>query len=267
MNEIDEVNAYGHNFKFDKKANKDIGSYDYVLKGLKNQSWELDTFLVLANHSNKEKSVLDIGAWIGPITMYCSNLYKEVISIEADLVALKAFKENTKDIRNLNLYEKAFVENNFQDDFVYFGENASQNGKNELGNSKSQARKQKIKDQDYKISTINIKKIFDNHKDISIIKCDIEGGEENTAIDLLNACKEHSVDLWLSFHYEWWKNKNLERFNDVFNYTDQMFFHKHAALFEMLKNADQLKSHIEKNPFSTILFKFNKFKIEERNEK
>ena len=145
LNLIDEVKAYGYNFKFDKKANKNIGSYDYVLKGLKNQNWEIDTFLVLSSHSNKEKSILDIGAWIGPITMYCSNLYKEVISIEADSVALKAFKENTKEIKNLNLYENAFVENSFQNDFIYFGENASQNGKNELGNSKSQARKQKDK--------------------------------------------------------------------------------------------------------------------------
>lgn len=70
-------------------------------------------------------------------------------------------------------------------------------------------------------------------RDISLVKVDIEGGEENILPDLYQLYCDHGIPLYISFHHSWWKDKNLDRF---------------AFLTSEHKNA------ILADPFHSILF-------------
>jgi hypothetical protein len=56
-----------------------------------------------------------------------------------------------------------------------------------------------------------------SYPDISLIKVDIEGGEEHILEQLLNMWNFHNVKLYVSFHYTWWSDKNLDRFGLLTN--------------------------------------------------
>jgi FkbM family methyltransferase len=68
----------------------------------------------------------------------------------------------------------------------------------------------------YKIKTITIESIINEYKidpnNISLIKVDIEGGEEYILEDLYNIYTKYKIPMYISFHYTWWKNNDLERF-------------------------------------------------------
>ena len=82
----------------------------------------------------------------------------------------------------------------------------------------------------HKIDNNNI-----NPSEISLIKVDIKGGEEFILNDLYYIHKKYSIPLYISFHYDWWKDKNLNRFDFL---------------------TESYKKSILNNPFISILFNF-----------
>ena len=57
--------------------------------------WEQDTFHIFEYYKNYKKGIyIDIGAWIGPTVLYCANIYKKVIALEPDPIALSRLKKN-----------------------------------------------------------------------------------------------------------------------------------------------------------------------------
>ena len=67
-------------------------------QGVESQTWKQSTLAVLDWYlSNKPHSVfLDIGAWIGPLSLYAAHLAKAVYAIEADPIAFSALNANLK---------------------------------------------------------------------------------------------------------------------------------------------------------------------------
>ena len=68
---------------------------------------------------------------------------------------------------------------------------------------------------------------------VSIIKVDIENGEEHFLADLFKYKELYNIPLLISFHVTWWTNKDVTRFR---------FF-----------NENHIKM-IDANPFITLLF-------------
>jgi hypothetical protein len=66
----------------------------------------------------------------------------------------------------------------------------------------------------YPIKTITINSLIKQYNihDVSLIKVDIEGGEEFILDDLYHVKLELDTRVYVSFHYSWWKNKDLRRF-------------------------------------------------------
>ena len=87
------------------------------------------------------------------------------------------------------------------------------------------------------VKTITLNRILEIYNidpnEISLIKVDIEGGEEYILNDLYNMYKEYNVALYISFHYTWWKDKNLKRFDFM---------------------TEEMRNNIENNPFTSIVF-------------
>lgn len=72
-----------------------------------------------------------------------------------------------------------------------------------------------------------------NYNDISLIKVNIESGEKFILNDLYDIYSKYKVPMYISFHYSWWKDKNLNRFSFL---------------------TEEQKSDIIKNPFISLLF-------------
>jgi FkbM family methyltransferase len=199
--------------------------------------WENGTFAVFDKYLSKDKIFIDIGGWIGTTSMYGSRKSKQVYSIEADNKSFNDMMINltTNCINNYTLINKAIF--NIDDIKVKFGRNIHlPNSK--INDSTSQIYSDNIITNDYYLAdTITIETIINkyqiNASEISLIKVDIEGGEENILQDLFDIHIKYSIPLYISFHYSWWKDKNLDRFSFL---------------------SSNIKNKIISEPFTDILF-------------
>lgn len=180
--------------------------------------WENDTFSVFDKFLNKNSVWIDIGGWIGTTCMYGSRKSKHTYSVEADKCAFEDMKANCyNNCRNYTLINKAIF--NVNDVDVTFGKNKFLHG-SKLNDSTSQIytnESNENKDDCYTIKTITLDNMISTYSidptNIALIKVDIEGGEENILNDLYNLHKMYKIPLYVSFHYSWWKDKNIERFD------------------------------------------------------
>jgi len=180
--------------------------------------WENETFEVFDKLLSKDKIFINIGGWIGTTAMYGSRLSKHVYSIEADNNSFNDMVINLKTNckYNYTLINKAIF--NIDNIEIKFGKNKF------LKNSKMNDSTSQIYNDDdiitndyYLIKTITIENIIEKYKintsEISLIKIDIEGGEENILNEIFDIHSKYNIPLYISFHYTWWKDKNLDRFS------------------------------------------------------
>lgn len=213
-------------------SNANINFWEHIYT-----NWERDTFEIFDKFLDKNKVFIDIGGWIGTTAMYGSRKSKYVYSIEADTKSVNDMSINLKNNckQNYTLIDKAIY--NIDNIAIKFGKNKFlENSK--MNDSTSHIYTDNETSSDYySVQTITLERIIAEHNinppDISLIKVDIEGGEENILNDLFTIHRKYNVPLYVSFHYDWWKDKNLNRFE---------------FLTEMQKN------NIITTPFVSILF-------------
>lgn len=236
------------NYNFNDEDNKEIPNYNWFIDYFKTGEWETDTFNIFNNVKNPKKTAVDIGAWIGPTTIWLSKNFDSVISIEADRNAIFALKRNLKnnECDNVTIVEKAIFNNST--DSVYFGKNV--NSTEGHGDSMSQSKLNKINDDDYLVETTTVSDILTLSDEISFIKIDIEGGEENILEDLITLSHLRKISIWISFHYEWWSNKNLNRYQHLLPLISKITFN------ETVVNIDEFFDKIIQNPFGSFFLEF-----------
>lgn len=187
--------------------------------------WEPHTFDIFDRFLDPTKTFIDIGAWIGTTAIYGSRKSKNVIAVEADPASVRDLERNCKhnDCTNVSVIHKAL--------FNETGRTVSIVGNNESISQIS------LETTGYPVTTTSIHALLlDCNIDpstISLIKVDIEGAEEMVLYDLYSLHKTYSIPLYLSFHYPFFKDKNLDRF--TFLTEDQ-------------------KATIQNIPFTEILF-------------
>jgi FkbM family methyltransferase len=211
-----ELDVYGINFILNEEYNKKIPNFNWLVDSLKSKTWEPFTFDIFNKFKDKNKTAIDIGGWIGPTTIYLSKIFKEVITIEADNVAFESLSKNVKDnfCNNVILHNKAF--HNSETNNIIFGINTFK-VEPTLGSSTSQTKTHSDNNTDYLIETINIFDIIKNvdPNNIGLIKVDIEGGDEDVFEELMLVGSKYGWKIWISFHYGWWKNKDIDRFKHL----------------------------------------------------
>ena len=170
---------------------------------------------------------------------------------EADKIALRSFIHNTKHLSNVVLIPRAISTDSNQR--IYFGANHTSTRNCTLGDSMSQTRDHKKYDDDYLVSTISLSDILNRYTDVSLLKCDIEGGEEVLLPILFQTCHTNRINMWLSFHYSWWSNKNIHTFASQFELASRMMIYVDNQWFD-LKGVEDCILYIRSKPFATILF-------------
>ena len=205
-------------------------------------NWKKDTFDIFDKYLCKNKIFIDIGGWNGTTSMYGSRKSKHVYVIEADKQSVIDMKNNLEINceNNYTLINKAIY--NIDDITVKLGKKLFMN-QSKMNDSTSQIYDDNdISDEYYSIDTITLVKLIENNKinfgEISLIKVDIEGGEEFILNDLYNIYFTYNIPIYISFHYAWWKNKNLDR-------------------FDFLTNTN--KEYINLNPFTSVIFNHEYF--------
>ena len=214
---------------FIPKTDPNINFWGSVYSG-----WESETFEIFDKFLSKDKIFIDIGAWIGTTTMYAARKSKEVYSVEADSISMSFLKDNCNNncTNNIHFVHKAVYSKSGE--MITFGKNLFLNNST-LNDSTSQ-----IGGIDgYSIESISFLDLVADidPMEISLIKVDIEGGEENILDDLFKFYNKFGVPMYISFHVDWWKNKDLTRFKDLEKWIPQ----------------------IKQNPFTSILFNKSPF--------
>ena len=67
------------------------------------------------------------------------------------------------------------------------------------------------------ISNFSFSKIIRDNTDIGFIKINIKGEEENIIKDVLTFSSKNKIPVYISFYVHLWEDKNINRFNDLFN--------------------------------------------------
>ena len=176
-------------------------------------TWEEETFNIFDKFLDKNKVFIDIGGWIGTTCMYGGRKSKEVFVVEADTESFSYLTKNCKaNNNNITCINKAIY--NQSDIDISFGKNKFLQNSS-LNDSTSQIYTENSADC-YTIQCIRAKDLIKRCNiditNISLIKVDIEGGEEHILNDLYELYNVYHISMYISFHYSWWQNKDLDRF-------------------------------------------------------
>jgi FkbM family methyltransferase len=200
-------------------------------------NWQHESFDIFDKYLDKNKIFIDIGGWIGTTSLYGSRKSKHVYSVEADTNSFNIITRNmqincnnkytliNKAIFNADSIEIKFGKNNFVNDSKMNDSTSHIYNDNETSSEY------------YSIQTITLHTLLENNNinpmEISLIKVDIEGGEENILNDLYDIHLQYNTRLYISFHYSCWKDKNLNRFTFL---------------------TEEQKQNIINHPFTSLLF-------------
>lgn len=155
--------------------------------------WEESTFDFLQKHWNKDKTFVDIGAWIGPISLVASSYSKQCVCFEPDTLAHDEFKQNIElnGITNIHLEKKAVSIHP-----------TIEIGCETLGQSVT---RDSCKHNVITCECISIEEILSKYnlseENISVLKIDVEGHE--TELLQSKALWNLHVPMHISFHPGW----------------------------------------------------------------
>ena len=167
--------------------------------------WEQPTFDFIIPLLDKNKIFIDIGSWIGPISLTASKFSKQCFCFEPDPIAYQEFVDNirTNNINNITLENIAI----------------SIHPKISIGAAKlgESITRDSCLENAITVSCITPVDIFSKYNinpvDVSVIKIDIEGHEQQIL-------KDHSIlwDLNVPMHislHPGWKTDKEQYFKDI----------------------------------------------------
>ena len=237
----------GVTYKFEDLS--ETHTKEYLLKTFESK-WENNTFLTFLHVATRydKKIAIDIGAYIGLTAIWLCKRFKHTICVEADRKSVISLEKNLKssECSNYTIINKPIFNKREK---MYFGANnfishAVQN------DSTSQIKSEKSKEDDYEIESIMFADVISgiNPHDIGFIKVDIEGGEEAIFEQLFIFARTFKIPLFVSFHMPWWKNKDLTRFNSLF---------ESARIFQdsLIPEYNPI-DYLSKNVWGSLLFEF-----------
>jgi len=173
------------------------GNRDGFWAALENGTWEPQTFDILDACLDAETTFFDIGAWIGPTTLYGAQIARLTYSLEPDPVAHAELLENV-DLNSESSWADSIV--------VINGAVAPRNGDTEIGSlgqpgdSMSSALFANLGGPTWSVLGVTLESMIGMEAGRKLIKIDIEGGEYAIAEDILKAADNPDVSIMISMH-------------------------------------------------------------------
>jgi FkbM family methyltransferase len=196
-----------------------IGFWRIVNRG----GFESDFFPILDEYLDDTSVLCDLGAWIGPVSMYASAICKKVYAFEPDPVAYPYLIRNLKlnSINNVIPDQRAVAPIDGRKKMASFGGN--------LGDSMTSMIHVTDEKESVLVETVRWDTWLKSVKPgkISAVKMDIEGGETEVIPDMLPWLKSEKPILFLSVHGAYLKDKALlERMFEGLKFYKQCFDHQ-----------------------------------------
>ncbi|GGC09053.1 hypothetical protein GCM10011352_39290 [Marinobacterium zhoushanense] len=158
--------------------------------------WEPELFTLLRRHLQPDRVFCDIGAWIGPSTIYAARLCKRVICFEPDPVAYRYLSWNIElnRLTNVSPFCLALAPRMGIETLASFG--------GELGDSMSSLLKIDEATETATALTLEWTRFIElaNPGRIDLIKLDIEGGEFDLLPTMADYLATELPVLYLSTH-------------------------------------------------------------------
>lgn len=165
--------------------------------------WEPETFKVFDRFLDGDHSFLDIGAWIGPTTLYGSKLAKSCYSFEPDPVAFEELKRNVS--LNPGIAEKI----NLQNSCIW-----NKNGQTTLGSESDPGDSMSSvmfeeSERSFDVECTTLQSFLRENKieDCNFIKMDIEGGEAIVLPSIKDYLKAEKPTIQLSIHPQFFPDR------------------------------------------------------------
>jgi len=164
----------------------------------KDEGWEKFTYYCVNMFSKKDKTFIDIGAWIGPISLVASKLNKHCHSIEPDPTSFSQLKENINinNIQNVTCHNIAITN---KTEMLTLGNDEEMGTSNTRINASRNLFTIQGKSLNEFVSELNILQ-----DDISMVKLDTEGAEINILQD--SFFETYKGPLHLSIHTPFYTN-------------------------------------------------------------
>jgi FkbM family methyltransferase len=165
------------------------------------EGWEEETIDLLDKYMGPGKTLLDIGAWNGIVSVYAHLLGSDVYAVEPDVNAFMELEENFE-LNDISLFHSSHM--------AVSDKNGSVTLLNEsggFGNSMSSVMKRKGKETGVTVNATTLSDIVE-FWDIKpdFIKMDTEGSELLIIPSSIDILKKLSCPLYLSLHPMWYPN-------------------------------------------------------------
>lgn len=263
-----DINLCNETFKIYEYIYKHNSGNLNHLKTLNNKEFDYIDYFIL-KYSDKNKTAIDLGTWVGYFTLSFAKFNKFVIGVEVDPISIKTTKINMKknNLNNYILYDKPIMHNN---DEIIFGPNiiTKKQAPWNCSTSMVHTKKKFYEDTDegheaipFKVNSITFNDIVKNYTndDISFVKIDIEGGEEFVLPDILKFF-DRKFPILCSFHIkfpynygDWWLNTNL----DEIKYLDEYDFYlprvQNKKYIEI--KIENIRDFLTKYPLNEVVIK------------
>jgi FkbM family methyltransferase len=138
-----------------------------------NSGWESEIYKIFDEHLVKDRSYLDIGAWIGPTVLYGSQLAKKVHCFEPDPVAQEELFKNIALNGFTNIIVNQFALSDYKGKMTLGSDNRLGESVTRVGNFRPELsfETECMTLDDY------VSSIIEEAGNINFVKIDIEGGE------------------------------------------------------------------------------------------
>jgi FkbM family methyltransferase len=229
------------------------------------ETWEDSTFDVLDQFLRMDYCFIDVGAWIGPVTLYAAAKCKHVYCLEPDPIAYSRLARNiNKNLQysNISAYNQGIAD---------FEGECSFGGNGELGNSESTLL---VNDNAYiknggelthwtgddkswrtgeiinaKMTTFE-KLIQDQSIELNavcLLKIDIEGGEKIVIPAIAGTLSEYRLNMYLSLHWVFLAKEEIINILDIIYSIYPYVFN---TTFQSISKEEIINNRIEELAFS-----------------
>jgi FkbM family methyltransferase len=157
--------------------------------------WEPELEEVLRQHLTSESTFVDVGAWIGPVSLIAARFCRIVHAVEPDPVARERLGVNIMDLQNpgsIIVHPEAITDH---DGLVRIGHRADRRFGDSMTSTIFQG-------DAISVRGVPLRTFVEAHRitDIGLIKMDIEGGEQAVLAECHPFLRDLGVPLLLSLH-------------------------------------------------------------------
>ena len=203
-------------------------------KAVSEGKWEPDTFRIIQKYCSPNRCCIDLGAWIGPTTLYAANFARYVFAAEPDPIAAEQLKANLE--LNPHLSEKTTL---------FEGCIGSHSGQVAIGNVTGFGDSETsilFSDPSYRevvpamtfndfITTFDI-------EDCGFIKMDIEGAESLVLPDMVEYLRQIGPTLFISLHPHLFGNQADKVLRNIYSILSECYDIFHLPSGERIKSMD-----------------------------